>query len=342
MTTSPSPQQNLFVTEPEYSEAVSYTAVLLTQGKHRFYTLAMPSEVLAKSCIVDLRSKNPKEGFQRALDHRRAEEIAAYIDKGFGTIPTSIILSAQPESALLYVRKTRTLRFKITPRSFLIIDGQHRVYGFSLALSTLRVPVVIYSGLNRSEECRLFININTKQRPVPNELLLDIKRMADTETNVESLFRDVFDFFANDNRSPLLGLMSPSARSRGKLSRVTFNTALKPIWNTFVGNDAEVVFEALAAYLRVWLQTLRKNDAEDSITNPVLFRAIMLLFPAAAERVSDRHGDEYTVENFDEVLGPFSSRIKKIDLKRPGASPVSLYENFKKSLESGFSIRRTR
>ena len=30
----------LSLPEPEYSEAVIYTAVLLTQGKHRFYTLA--------------------------------------------------------------------------------------------------------------------------------------------------------------------------------------------------------------------------------------------------------------------------------------------------------------
>ena len=33
------------------------------------------------------------------------------------------------------------------PEAFLILDGQHRVYGFSLAKTSLRVPVVIYNNL---------------------------------------------------------------------------------------------------------------------------------------------------------------------------------------------------
>ncbi len=125
-------QQTFFEEEPSYSDAVSYTAVLLSQGKHRFYTLAMPSEVLARCCIVEPRARNPKEGFQRLLDEKRAQDIADYIDTGFGTIPSSIILSAQPEAELQYVRTKRTVKFNVTPRSFLIIDGQHRVFGFSL------------------------------------------------------------------------------------------------------------------------------------------------------------------------------------------------------------------
>ena len=176
-------------------DEVSYTAVLLSQGKHRFYTLAMPSEMLADTCIVDPRMVNPIDGFQRLLDKRRAQEIADYIDKGFGTIPGSIVLSAQPDAKLRYTRRTRTLRFRKTPRSFLIIDGQHRVYGFKLAKVPLRVPVVIYNGLSRADEARLFMDVNTKQRPVPPELILDIKRLAETETDVEALLRDIYDFF---------------------------------------------------------------------------------------------------------------------------------------------------
>ena len=212
---------------------ISYTAVLLSQGKHRFYTLAMPSRVLAETCVVDPRTENPIDGFQRVLDKRRAQEIADYIDVGFGTIPGSIVLSAQPEAELEYIRKARTVRFKKNPRSFLIIDGQHRVYGFKLSKETLRVPVVIYNGLTRSEEARLFMDVNTKQRPVPPELILDIKQLAEVETDVEALLRDVFDEFNTDSKSPLFGQLSSSERTKGKISRVTFNQAIKSIWNTF-------------------------------------------------------------------------------------------------------------
>jgi len=164
--------------------------------------------------------------------------------------------------------------------------------------------------------------------------------MAETETDVEALLRDVFDLFSKSRNSPLLGLMSPAARSRGKISRVTFNTALRPIWNTFAGNQADFVYHALNSYLHTWIPVLRRNDASRNITNPTLFRAIMLLFPAAAERVSNRHGEEYTVNNFSEVLDPFFSRVKKSDLKQPRGSPVALHETFKRVMESGFSIGR--
>ncbi|MFN8736424.1 MAG: DNA sulfur modification protein DndB, partial [Betaproteobacteria bacterium] len=64
-----------------------YAARLVTQGKHKFYTLTLPSDLLAKTCVVETRQGDPIEGFQRKLDEKRAQEIADYIDSGFGTIP---------------------------------------------------------------------------------------------------------------------------------------------------------------------------------------------------------------------------------------------------------------
>jgi hypothetical protein len=102
--------------EAELGGTISYTASLIIQGKHRFYTLSMPSDVLAATCFVDPREEDPAMGFQRVLDEKRAIEIATYIDGGFGTIPTSIVLSAQAEADLIYRRVTRTLSFRRTPK----------------------------------------------------------------------------------------------------------------------------------------------------------------------------------------------------------------------------------
>ncbi len=133
--------------------------------------------------------------------------------------------------------------------------------------------------------------------------------------------------------------MSPAERKRGKISRVTFNAALKPVWGAFVGTDAKYAYKVLAAYLQSCMAGLRARKAEDKITNPTMFRALMSLFPQVAERVSDRHGKDYTSANFAEIMSPFFSRIKKVDLLKPGTSYIILYENFRKSLRSGFSIR---
>lgn len=60
--------------EREDGGRISYTASLIIQGKHRFFTLSMPSDVLAETCIVEPRNEEPIAGFQRALDVRRAQE----------------------------------------------------------------------------------------------------------------------------------------------------------------------------------------------------------------------------------------------------------------------------
>jgi DGQHR domain-containing protein len=316
----------------------SFTASLLIQTSHRFYTLSMPSDVLAETCMVEPRYEDPVEGFQRALDGKRAQDIADYIDSGMGTIPSSIVLSAQPEASLLYSNSKRTLSFDRNPRSFLILDGQHRVYGFRLAKSRLRVPVVIYNDLSRTEEARLFMDINTKQRPVPNELILDIKRMAETESNSEALMRDVFDGFDKRTDSPLFGLMSPFERKKGKISRVTFNNAIKPIYESFGEVGPEVVYDVLSSYLHSCVSGLRENNLSSMITNPTLFKALMLLFPTVAERVNDRHPGEYTIANFESILKPMFHRMKKSVLSNPGKSAASLLDAFRKGLQTGFTI----
>ncbi|NLT13869.1 MAG: DGQHR domain-containing protein, partial [Clostridiales bacterium] len=221
----------------------SYSCSLISQGSSKFYSLTMPSEILSETCFVSTRDTNPHDGFQRMLDKNRAQEIADYIDSGKGSIPTAIILSAQEEAALEYNSKNKTIDFNLVPKAFLILDGQHRVYGFSLAKTSVRVPVIIYNGLSRKEETRLFVDINTKQRPVPSELVLDIKSLAEYETNIEALCHAIYDLFKDSPDSVLLGLMSPSARTSGKISRVTFNSAIKPIYGVFGDRDAQEIYD---------------------------------------------------------------------------------------------------
>jgi DGQHR domain-containing protein len=149
------------------SEPHRFSVSLVTQGRHRFYTLTLPSDVLANTCFVTTRDEDPKAGFQRVLDNKRAQQIADYIDVGLGTIPTSIVLSAQHDADLQVIGKGKTLQFADHPRAFLVLDGQHRVFGFSLAKTSLRVPVVIYNNLSPRDESRLFIVYRYQHEATP-------------------------------------------------------------------------------------------------------------------------------------------------------------------------------
>lgn len=319
-------------------EMLRYSVSLVTQGNHRFYTLTMPSDVLARTCFVTTREEDPIEGFQRVLDTERANQIADYIDNGFGTIPSSIVLSAQPEAQLKIIGSGKTLEFRNTKKAFLVLDGQHRVYGFSLAKTALRVPVVIYNKLTRQEESRLFIDINTKQRPVPNELLLDIKHLAEYETDTEQLLRELFDLFNSDPSSPLLGLMSAAAQMTRKVSRVTFNAGVKPLIPTFGAREPKEIYNALRSYLQSFMLGADALKAREKITNPTVFRATMMLFPEVAQRLQDRFGTEYSADHFYQVMSPMFSRLKSAQLTSPGNSSRDLYEELLKALKTGFTL----
>jgi DGQHR domain-containing protein len=319
---------------------VTEKALIVAQGRHRFYSLVLPSELLAGTCMVEPRVDNPIDGFQRLLDERRAKSIARYIDAGFGTVPGAVVLSAQSRAHLSFDKATGALTFRKDPKAFLIIDGQHRIYGFRLAKTSVSVPVVIYNRLTRAQECRLFMDINTKQRPVPNELLLDIRRLSEVENETDALLHNVFDLFHTRDDSALKGLLSPAERKKGMISRVTFNAGLRSIRSAFVGAPPEEVYAVLNAYLVACRHGLGLHDIDGNIANPALFKALMLLFTNVAERVSDRHGGRYTVRNFEDVLIPFFRRLKKSDLPRAGMTHIVLHEHYSKALSAGFLLKQ--
>lgn len=222
----------------------------------------------------------------------------------------------------------------------MIIDGQHRIYGFNLARRAVRVPVVVYNKLTRAQECQLFMDINTKQRPVPPELLLDIRRLSESETEAEGLLHDVFDLFCAREDSALIGLLSPSERRKGMISRVTFNAALKSIDGAFIDASAPDVYSVLNPYLLACLTGLGLHEAQTNIANPAMFKALVLLFPSIAERVADRFGGAYTTGNFEEMLLPLFRRLKKTELPKPGVGHLAMHEHFRKTLAAGFSLKQ--
>jgi DNA sulfur modification protein DndB len=186
----------------------SYRALLIAQNNRRFFFSTIPVDQLFPYCFVARRDEDPLKGFQRTLSEPRAEDISRYLSVGTGSIPSNIVLSAQPVAELKYRSTAGSISFSPVPSAFLVLDGQHRMWGYHKCPIRHRVPVAIYSGLTRAEEARLFIDINTTQRGVPAALLLDIKQIAEMESHKEQLLRELFDRLHEDSRSPLAGKLS--------------------------------------------------------------------------------------------------------------------------------------
>lgn len=272
------------------------------------------------------------------LDKKRAAEIAKYIDTGLGTIPSSIILSAQKEADFRIIGRGKTAEFSEHPKAFLVLDGQHRVYGFSLSESTLRAPVVIYNQLSRRDESRLFIDINSKQRGVPNELLLDIKQLAEYEDNEEQFMREIFDYFSKDPESAFLNKFSAASREQKKITRVTFNYSIKPLIGLFIGKDADEIYSILNNYFIAFKSGLGDIECEEALLSSIVFRGVSGFFPTVASKLKDRYGGDYTVDNFHTTMEGMFSRIKPSRFRKPGSSYRAIVDYLEQNIKSEFTL----
>lgn len=273
----------------------SYPAFLVTQNDYRFYFSTIPVSDLFEWCSVSSREEDALLGFQRSLNEARADDIAQYLVKSKGSIPTNIVLSAQDVAGIVYNSRVKSVSFKRQPRAFLVLDGQHRLWGYKRCLDNFsvdyRVPVAIYEGLNRQQEAKLFIDINTTQRGVPVALLLDIQNLAEIEGAANAQLRQIFDRLAEDPASPLAGKLSKAKSVTGKVSRVTFNRAVAHVLRSSVVGSLtnDDTYKLIRNYLAAFEAELLSSKR--NLVRSVYFEAIFQVFEDVVRSTLATKGD---------------------------------------------------
>src|SRR5712671_6757689 len=96
------PSPDSLLRSEELGTTASYPALRMEQNGQKFYFITAPKEDVFPFCYVADRQEEPEKGFQRVLDFGRAKDISRYLDDSLGSIPTNIVLSAQPEAELHY------------------------------------------------------------------------------------------------------------------------------------------------------------------------------------------------------------------------------------------------
>ena len=308
----------------------SYPALALAQNKHRFFFSTIPVQDLFPCCFVARRDEDPDEGFQRVLTESRAEDISKYLSAGSGSIPTNVVLSAQPDANLAYNSRSKTVSFNRVKGSFLVLDGQHRLWGYAKCPIQHRVPVAIYEGLSRAEETKLFIDINTTQRGVPAALLLDIKQLAAMESGKEGLLRELFDKLQVDPQSPLHGKLSPAKSVTDKISRVTFNRAIGTALNSDIMRSlkTEDSYRLIRNYISAFEAELSDSTA---LVRANYFEAIFEMFDEVLRATMTSHG-QVKQQSIQESIRP----IAKIDFSGRGKLTK---KNFTDLMQSTFRRR---
>ncbi|MBC3916760.1 DUF4928 family protein [Undibacterium sp. CY18W] len=319
---------------------VSYSAVPLEQNGQRFFFTTIPVSSLFPFCYVASRNEDPKSGFQRNLNRNRAEDIAKYLFDGLGSIPTNIVLSAQPEANLEYNTRSKILKYQLTSGSFLVLDGQHRLWGYEICREKygkdLRIPVSVYIGLTRAEEAKLFIDINTTQVGVPSALLLDIKQVAEIESTSEQILRGLFDELNNDIESPLRKLLSPAKSVSGKISRVSFNKSMLPVIrsNAWVNASRKIQYQLFLNFLRALHQLI---DDKSVFIRAAFFESICEIFDDVIQTSIAKHSDA-KVSSIKDILLPLASVDFERIAERTRPTKSAYLEVIKSTLKKSVSI----
>jgi len=159
-------------------------------GRTVFYNFLIRPYDLLKIAYISHKKGDDIDDFdtyQRMLAPTRLKKIGKFIDGG-GQFPTNIVVNIKPKRSLVF-EKMKDIGTSAYGQLYLpsqyasawIIDGQHRLYGYSYSKRSIKkssdttvFPVLAYVNLPSDKEAEMFISINCEQVKVSRNLLNEI------------------------------------------------------------------------------------------------------------------------------------------------------------------------
>lgn len=214
---------NLFANQEIRNMDDRVPAIQGKMGGYTYYSFSIEPEKLLKIGYVLHRSEanqNMMPTYQRIIKKKRLQEVRSFINAG-GYFPNSIIISIDTNGKGLAfdqsaskvegtISKIGILHIPKRYRSAYIIDGQHRLYGYSDSLyaSTNTIPVVAFVDLERTEQIKLFMDINENQKAVPKSLRVTLNadmlwESSDYSEQRQALRSKIAQMLGEESTSPL-------------------------------------------------------------------------------------------------------------------------------------------
>ncbi|MBW7996450.1 MAG: DGQHR domain-containing protein [Candidatus Glassbacteria bacterium] len=212
---------------------------------HTFYSFSIDPMYLLKIGYILHRTQTDPEAasaYQRIVKKGRLKNIGEFIDTG-GYFANSVIINIQTKGRkkLKYEMSENIEHDSATSmgilhlpkqyRSAFIIDGQHRLLGYSIAKSNSNhtIPVVAFHNLPIDEQAKLFVKINHTQKSVPANLLQSIIADFDWKSDndrlaINALKTRLFVDMNADERSPLYKRIILSEEKKNETRCLTLQT----------------------------------------------------------------------------------------------------------------------
>ena len=221
-------------------------AVKGKMGEFIYYSFSLDPHTLLKISFIlhRLNVNNEDRGYQRLVSKKRLGQIKGFINEG-GFFPNSIILNINSKNngPLKFDRVRKPTNNQITELGILhlpkkyhsafIIDGQHRLYGY--ANTPIKkidsIPVVAFENLPAEKQIDLFVQINSKQKPVSKNLLTTI--IADlmwnskiTEEALEAFMAKLLIELGRKNDNPLYSRIIVADSKKSSITCLTLDTII--------------------------------------------------------------------------------------------------------------------
>lgn len=210
------------------SQALSFEALPVTQGKHVFYFFRAPASTLKGLFDVQIRDEHEDDGYQRHFAPARVRSITNYVKAGHA-IPSTILVSLESgeySNGRIHFPKRRQIGW--------IIDGQHRFLGAVEAGGPYQLPFLAFVDLDINEQVNQFVVINREARGVPTSLYYDLlPKLRDKRTPAvaaKERAADIGNQLRKDEDSEFFGkIVVTQAPGKGQLSLNNFVRKIYPL-----------------------------------------------------------------------------------------------------------------
>lgn len=241
---------NLFANQEIRNMDDKIPAIQGEMGGHKYYSFLIEPERLLKIGYVLHRNeanKNMMPTYQRLIKKKRLLDVQKFINNG-GYFPNSLIISIDSDGKGLQFDMSGTkvdgahsrlgvLHLPRRYRSAYIIDGQHRLYGYSDSPYATKnsIPVVAFVDLDRHEQIKLFMDINENQKSVPKTLRVTLNAdmlwdSPDYNERRQALRSKIAQMLGEEETSPLMGRVVIGEDEKSPIKCITveaIQTALK-------------------------------------------------------------------------------------------------------------------
>lgn len=246
-------------------------AIRIEQPLGVFYIVSLPAKLLLDTCHsikVELLEDSDGEDFhplgklldsikgtQRQEKKNRLEQIKEYSEQVDACFPNSIILGANydksgtlvsdPEIRWSIRQATEDFYYLNIPSAeqlASIIDGQHRVFGFSKSnAKDMRLLCSVFIDLPMPYHAEIFTKINTTQKRVDRNLAYNLFQFDMAQGNAETWSPETLAVYfarilATDENSPLKGQIKIGVTGTSSESSISMASVIDGILGLITSN----------------------------------------------------------------------------------------------------------